>query len=309
MNCEGPADLKAMCVGEFWGTFLLVLFGTGAVAAAVLFGAHMGLLQVAAVWGLGVTLAIYATRHLSCAHLNPAVSLAMAIAGRMRWGLAPWYALAQLLGAMAAGAVVLLLFQDAIGGYESVHGIVRGAPASIRTAMIFGEYFPNPAFADAGCGVTLETAMFAEALGTFLLVSMVFALTEGCNVGRPGDGVAPVFIGVTVTVIISMIAPLTQAGINPARDFGPRIVAYLAGWNAIAIPGPRGGFFWVYVAAPLVGAAASAFCFRFGLAPLMSRRVGAAWQLTSPGDSSRSRTAPTGRQRVRRKSACDDRCF
>lgn len=276
MNCTTTADLKAMCLGEFIGTFLLVLFGTASVAVAVLFNAYAGLLQVAAVWGIGVTLAIYATRHLSCAHLNPAVSLGMVLAGRMNPRLLPWYWCAQLVGGVAAGATLLLLFGGAIAEFEHVHGIVRGAPESVQTGMMFGEYFPNPGFAASGLGVTLGTAMLAEGIGTLLLVTMIFALTEGCNVGRPDDGAAPVFIGATVAAIIAIIAPLTQAGLNPARDFGPRLVAYLAGWGGTAIPGPHGGFFLVYVVAPLVGGAVSALCFRYGLAPLMRGRGSAA---------------------------------
>ncbi len=102
---------------------------------------------------------------------------------------------------------------------------------------------------------------------------MIFLLTEGCDVGRPAEGVSPVFIGGTVTVIISVLAPLTQAGLNPARDFGPRLVAYFAGWNSVAIPGPHGGFFVVYIAAPLLAGAAAALFFRYITAPLMDARA------------------------------------
>ena len=220
---------SAMCFGEFFGTFLLVFFGTSTVAVSVLFNAPAGLVQVAIVWGLGVTLAIYATRHLSCAHLNPAVSLGMVLAGRMHPRLLLPYWLFQLLGGMAAGGCVLLLFHSSIAGYETVHSIVRGDPASVKTAMLFGEYFPNPGFSIPWLKLSLSTAMLVEGFGTFLLVTMIFLLTEGCNVGRPGDALAPVFIGGTVTALIAVTAPLTQTGINPARDFGPRIIAYLAG--------------------------------------------------------------------------------
>lgn len=272
MKCDSTERLGAMCFGEFLGTFLLVLFGTGTVAVAVLFQAHVGLWQVAAAWGIGVALAIYATRHLSCAHLNPAVSLGMVLAARMRMKLLPWYWGAQLVGGVAAGGMVLLLFHGPIAEFEAAHEIVRGSAESVRTGMMFGEYFPNPGFAANDIGVSMGSAILAEALGTCLLVTMIFALTEGCNVGRPSDTMAPVFIGATVTVVIAFIAPLTQAGINPARDFGPRIVAYLAGWGEAAIPGPRAGFFWVYILAPLVGGAGAAAVFRFLMAPLMSGR-------------------------------------
>jgi len=261
-----------ICFGEFFGTFLLVFFGTSTVAVSVLFNAPAGLVQVAVVWGLGVTLAIYATRHLSCAHLNPAVSLGMVLAGRMDSRLLLPYWLFQLLGGMAAGGCVLLLFHSSIAGYETAHLIVRGDPASIKTAMLFGEYFPNPGFSAPWFKLSFSTAMFVEGFGTFLLVTMIFLLTDGCNVGRPGDSLAPVFIGGTVSALIAVTAPLTQTGINPARDFGPRIIAYLAGWGKIAIPGPKGGFFWVYIAAPLIGGVAAAVAFRFIIVPLMAAK-------------------------------------
>lgn len=262
----------AVCFGEFFGTFVLVFFGTSTVAVSVLFNAPSGLVQVALVWGVGVTLAICATRHLSCAHLNPAVSLGMVLARRMRPQLLLPYWACQLLGAIVAGLCVLLLFHTPIAGYEAAHSIVRGSPESVRTAMLFGEYFPNPGFPIPWFKLSLSTAMVVEGLGTFLLMTMIFFLTDGCNVGRPGDALAPVFIGGSVAALIAVLGPLTQAGLNPARDFGPRLVAFLSGWGQLAIPGPRGGFFWVYIAAPLAGGAMAAFVFRYLIVPLMTAK-------------------------------------
>ncbi|MDO9111338.1 MAG: MIP/aquaporin family protein, partial [Desulfatirhabdiaceae bacterium] len=131
-------------IGEALGTFLLVLFGCGSVAVSVLFNAHQGLMQVAMAWGIGVTLAIYLTRHLSCAHLNPAVSLAMVASGRMPFRKMPVYIGAQFAGAILAGLTLYMLFAPSIGAYEKVQGIVRGSAESVRTAMMFGEYYPNP---------------------------------------------------------------------------------------------------------------------------------------------------------------------
>jgi len=255
-------------IGEALGTFVLVLFGCGSVAVSVLFDAHRGLMQVALAWGIGVTLAIYLTRHLSCAHLNPAVSLAMVVSRRMSARKLPVYLIAQFTGAALAGLALYALFAPSIAAYETAHGIVRGTRESVRTAMIFGEFYPNPG---AAAVVSLPLAMAAEAFGTFLLTLMIFALTEGCNVGRPDHALAPVFIGLTVTSIISLIAPLTQAGLNPARDLGPRLVAWLAGWGGAAFPDRVGGFFHVYVLAPSLGGVAASLFFVRALEPAMKR--------------------------------------
>ncbi len=258
-------------VGELIGTFLLVFFGCGSVAVTVLFGAHVGLLQVAIIWGLGVTMAIYTTRHLSCAHFNPAVSLAMVMGGRMSTGKLMVYWPAQFAGAFLAALLLYAIFSSSILQYETAHGILRGTQESVKTAMIFGEYYPNPG--TTGAVVSTLGACAAEAVGTFILVFLIFSLTEGCNVGRPDDNMAPFFIGMTVTLIICIIAPLTQAGLNPARDLSPRLFAWLAGWGEAAFPDKNFGFLTVYVLSPCIGASAAAMLFTRVIQPLMQKNA------------------------------------
>lgn len=255
--------------GELLGTFILVLFGCGSVAVAVLFGEYNSILQIGVAWGFGVMLAIYLTRHLSCAHLNPAVSVAMVISKRMAARKLPAYLGAQFAGAFIAGLALYWLFSPSIEAYEATHNIVRGTAASVDTARMFGEFYPNPG---GSAVVSMPLAIAAEAFGTFLLLLFIFALTEGCNVGRPSDAMAPVFIGLTVTSIICLIAPLTQAGLNPARDFGPRIVAWLAGWGSAAFPDSSGGFFFVYILGPVTGGSVAAWFFLYILEPVMKRK-------------------------------------
>ena len=251
------------------GTFILTLFGCSSVAVAVLFGEYNSIFQIGIVWGLGVTLAIFLTRNICCAHLNPAVSVAMVVSGRMKARLLPSYLLAQFTGAILAGLMLFILFSPSIEQYELANGIVRGAEWSVRTASMFGEFYPNPG--DTLAVVSLPLAILAEGFGTFLLALFIFGLTEDCNVGRPSSDLQPLFIGLTVSSIIFFIAPLTQAGLNPARDFGPRIVAYFAGWGSEALPDDVGGWFWVYILAPVVGASLAALFFKHILEPINNK--------------------------------------
>jgi MIP family channel proteins len=267
--------LRSALVGEVLGTFLLVLFGTGSVACAVLTGALQGLWQVAVVWGFGVTLAISCSAALSGAHLNPAVSFAFAICrpGSLPWGRLVPYWLAQLGGAVLAGLTVWAAFAPFLARFELQEGLVRGTAGSERAAMIFGEYFPNPAVfgtgPEAAALVSPLAAMLVEGLGTAVLVLVIFALTDPENRAAPSPGLVPFFIGFTVAVLISLFAPITQAGWNPARDFGPRLVALLAGYGSVAIPGPQGGF-WVYVVGPMLGGVVGGGVYERLIGPLLA---------------------------------------
>jgi glycerol uptake facilitator protein len=255
-------------MGESIGTFLMVLFGCGSVAVSVLFNAHQSLFQIGIIWGIAISLAIYATRHLSCAHFNPAVTLAMVVSKRMNIKKMPVYLIGQFSGAFFAGILLYLIFAPSIIAFENSHNIIRGTEESMQVAKMFGEYYQIPG---GRAVVTMPLAMVAEAIGTFLLVLMIFSLTEGCNVGRPDNNLVPIFIGLTVTSIICLIAPLTQAGLNPARDLAPRMVAWIFGWGAAAFPDQTGGFFFVYVLSPLIGGLVAALLFTLVIEPLMKK--------------------------------------
>lgn len=272
--------LRVALLGEALGTFLMVLFGTGSVACAVLAGALEGLWQVAVVWGFGVTIAIYCSASLSGAHLNPAVSLSFALLRPDRFPrsrLLPYW-LAQLVGAIAAGLVVWVAFAPFLARFEAKESLVRGAPGSERAAMIFGQYFPNAAMfgtgPDAQALVSPLGAMLIEALGTAILVLVIFALSDPDNLAAPDPALVPFFIGFTVAVLISLFSPITQAGWNPARDFGPRLVAWVAGFGSVAIPGPRDGF-WIYIVGPLLGGPLGGLFYDRLIEPCLPRKLAA----------------------------------
>jgi glycerol uptake facilitator protein len=270
-------NLLRKCLAEFLGTYMLVLFGCGVVHSAVLTGSQSGLWQVAVVWGLAIMLAIYVTGAVSGAHINPAMTLAFAVRGRFAWRCVPPYIVSQTLGAFVAAATLFVLFGPFLAARELEKHVVRGQPGSEITAMCYGEYFPSPGPLANSPGpyseeshqklnalMTERSAFFAEALGTMILALAVFAVTDQRNSGGPGGRLAPVFIGLTVSALISVLAPLTQACFNPARDFGPRLFAYFAGWGAVAIPGPTPtGFLTVYIIAPVVGALIGAGLYDF----------------------------------------------
>jgi glycerol uptake facilitator protein len=279
-------QLARECLAEFIGTLILVFFGVGAVNAAVLAGVTQGLWQVAMIWAVGVALAIYATGAVSGAHINPAITAALAVwRGFPRRKILPYIG-AQLAGAFCGSLLLYGLFHGLLADFEAAHHLVRGGPGSELSAMVFGEYFPNPAMigttAIAYHKVPLLTAVLGEAIGTAFLAGFVFALTAPRNPVGPRYAV-PLFIGLALAVIIMIIAPLTQAGLNPARDFGPRLLAYLLGWGNVAIPGPRGGFFTVYILAPMLGAVAGS-----GVYEWLGRSLApgpASAQQPAPGDA------------------------
>lgn len=251
-------DAAGRWIGELVGTYLLVVLGLGSVATSVLSGAQSGIWQVAIVWATAATLAIYAVGGLSGAHLNPAVSLAFALLRphAFSWAALVPYVVAQVLGAAAAAATVAAFFGPLLTRYEAVRGIVRGAPGSELSAMVLTDYFPHPGFigtdAAARALVSPAHALVLEAFGTAVLVFMVFALTSEANRSSPPAHFEAFFIGLSVAVVGSVIGPLTGGSINPARDFGPRLVAAAIGWGAVALPGPDGGF-WICLVGPMVG--------------------------------------------------------
>jgi glycerol uptake facilitator protein len=248
--------VPAWFTGEFFGTFLLVFFGCGSVCAAVTTGAQVGVFQVAIVWGLGIATAIYVTAALSGAHLNPAVTVSMAVWGNFPKGRVLAYAAAQVCGAFAASAVLYCVFGDALRVFEKEHGIVRGQVGSEASAMVFGEFYPNPCgrplTPEARLRMLPAAAFGAEVIATAVLLLVIFCATDERNKARPQILTAAT-IGLTVTLLISLVGPLTMASFNPARDVGPRVFSALAGWGSVPFQVNGAGWWAVYIVAPVLG--------------------------------------------------------
>lgn len=250
-----PVSIRAIeVVAEIIGTFMLVFVGTTCVSSAVTASAQFGLWQVAVVWGIGLTLAIYATADLSGAHLNPAVSFAFSLIRPRDFPLWKFccFALAQFFGAFIAGLVNAMLWTPALKVFEARNNITRGMPGSERSAMVLCCYFPNPAMAAQVGTVSFQHAFGVEVMGTACLCMIIFALNDAGN-SAIRKSHTPWQIGGCLAMLISIFASQTQGCFNPARDFGPRLVAVFYGWGAVALPGPNSGFI-LYLVAPMIGA-------------------------------------------------------
>jgi glycerol uptake facilitator protein len=226
------ASLVRRLFAEFLGTALLVLFGAGSVVAALQLGGgrldYAGLGIVALSFGLVVALVIYSLGLVSGAHINPAVTVALAVARRFSWAEVPAYVVAQLVGAFAGGLLIV-------------------AWAGDRATDLGGVGLT--ALAD---GVSPLQGVLAESLGTFLLVFTIMAVAVD---RRAPAGWAGFLIGLAVATQIMVIGPFTGGSVNPARSFGPYLTNALFGGST------PWGTYWVYVVGPVVGAAVAAVCY------------------------------------------------
>jgi glycerol uptake facilitator protein len=203
-----------------------------------------------------VALAIVVSGPLSGAHLNPAVTIALAAWKGFPGRRVPAYLMLQLTGAFAAAAMIYALNADGLQRFEAREGLVRGQPGSEASAMIFGEFFPNPGarplvVPTAPRALEIRSGL-AEACGTALLLVVVCSVSEERAAARVG-ALAPWIIGATITALICLLAPLTMAGFNPARDLGPRLFTSLAGWKGVPFQANGHGWLTVYVLSPIAG--------------------------------------------------------
>lgn len=221
------------------------IFGVGCVAALVLTGAQFGQWEISIVWGFGVTIAIYCTAGVSGAHINPAVTIALAAFHGFDKAKVIPYILSQLLGAFCSAALVYSLYANLFTEYEVAHDLVRSSPEALATAGIFSTY-PNAALSFFG-------AFAVEFVITAVLMFAILALGDEHN-GASRGAMNPLLIGILIAVIGGSLGPLTGFAMNPARDFGPKLFAYFAGWD-YALTGAKDiPYFIVPILAPIAGA-------------------------------------------------------
>ena len=227
-------------LAEFLGTLLIILFGEGIVAGTVLKGTkseNAGWLTVCIAWGLGVTLAIYATGNYSGAHLNPALTIAFAATGNFDWALVPGYCMAQFAGAFTGAVLVWLYFGP---HWKNTND------SSLKLAV----------FSTAPAIRNTWSNFFNEALATALLIFGILFL----GVNEFTHGLKPLVVGLLIIAIGLSLGGTTGFAINPARDLGPRIAHAL-----LPIPGKGSsdwGYAWIPVAGPIIGALAGGFLYQ-----------------------------------------------
>lgn len=254
--------IKGQCIAEFLGTGLLIFFGTGCVAALKVSGASFGQWEISIIWGLGVAMASYLTAGVSGAHLNPAVTVALWLFASFDGRKVVPFIIAQTVGAFCAAALVFGLYHNLFLSIEQTQHIVRGTVESLSLAGVFSTY-PNP-------HITFVQAFVIEAVITAILMAMIMALTDDGN-GVPRGPLAPLLIGLLISIIGASMGPLTGFALNPARDFGPKVFTWMAGWGNIAFTGGLvHPYFWVPLLAPFLGAISGAFIYR----KLIERYVG-----------------------------------
>ncbi len=268
------SQLVGECLAEVVGTFALILVGDGVVAAAVLIGAYDPV-GVAWVWGLAVMIAVYLVGGVSGAHLNPAVTLAFSAYRQFpKWKIVP-YVLAQVAGAFLGAAAVFVSWRGFWQSAANKFGVTIGQPGSQRLMMALCCYYPNPGAAGTRpqdlVKVSTGTAFAAETIMTMLLLMAILALIDDRNLQAPKSNLAPLFIGFVVAAMVAIGGPLTMTALNPARDFGPRLFGYLAGWGNVALPGPRGNEWWVYILAPTTGGLLGGAIYDAGLRPFLQK--------------------------------------
>lgn len=253
-------------LAEFLGTFVLICFGDGVVAMAVaalpgsgraetpntIFLASGDWLLITWGWALAVALGVYVAGGVSGAHLNPAVTLAFAVRRKFAWNKVIPYVVAQVLGAFAAAALLYLVYFNAIDAFNKAAGTARNEAGGLATYSIFAT-FPAPYF-----NGNLAIPLIDQIVGTAFLVIFIVAIIDMRNMAVKAN-LGPLMIGFAVAAIGMSFGANAGYAINPARDFGPRVFAWLAGWGDVAMPGTvtgAGGFswyFWVPIVGPLIG--------------------------------------------------------
>jgi MIP family channel proteins len=236
------------CFAEFLGTFILCAFGAGSIAMNVLPPHLNSFLSVNLGWGLGAAIAVWCCGGVSGGHINPAVTLAMGILGRLPLIKIPVYWIGQYVGAFMAAACVFGVYYDGINNFDGGHRAVMGANA---TAGIFGTYPQGYVSTGAGLG--------DQIFGTMLLVLGVMAITDKNNIPCP-KGLIPLAVGLLIGLIGMTFGQNCGFPINPARDLSPRLFTAIAGYGT-EVFSAYNYYFWIPIVGPHIGALCGAWMY------------------------------------------------
>ena len=250
-------------ISEAVAMFIIIAFGDSVAAMYTLYSpspyqqAYWG---VCIAWGLAVAIAIYTTGSVSGCHANPAVTLALAVFRGFSWRKVVPYCLAQIVGGFLGAAIVYTLFSPVIDHFNTVNQLTRASGGAA------GVFFTHP-----GLAITPMHAFSDQIILTAFLIFGIFAVTEQYNEMAPGANGGALIIGLLVALIGASMGYLEAWALNPARDFGPRLFCFFAGWGSSAFPSPD-NYWWIPIVAPLIGAVVGGAAYQLLIHPFLPAR-------------------------------------
>ncbi len=284
-------------LSEFFGTFVLIAFGDGVVAMAVaalpgsgrtaspttIFNAAGDWLLITWGWAMAVAFAVWVAGGVSGAHINPAVTLAFAVRRKFAWAKVLPYMAAQIIGAFVGAALVFLVYFNAIDAFNIANHSPRSSGSALATYSIFAT-FPASYFHGGYAGPLID-----QIVGTAFLLIFVVALIDLRNTAV-GSNLAPLAIGLAVAAIGMSYGANAGYAINPARDFGPRLFAYFAGWGKVALPGTYNNgtgfafsnYFWIPIVGPLIGGVIGVLLYDLFIGDILHARLKMAEEVEGP---------------------------
>ena len=276
------------CLAEFFGTFVLIVLGDGVVAMAVaalpgsgrtatpttIFLAAGDWLLITFGWAFAVVMAVYVAGGVSGAHVNPAVTVSLAVRRKFPWRSVGPYVLAQVLGAFVAAALLFLIYHQAINAYDLAAKTPKSSGQALATYSIFAT-FPAKYYAGSTIWPLVD-----EIVATAMLLIFVVAITDSRN-SLPGANMVGLIVGFAVFAVGTSLGANTGYAINPARDFGPRLFAYFAGWGKVALPGTFdngmgfhfSNYFWIPIVGPLIGGIIGVLLYDFFIGDILHARA------------------------------------
>ncbi|XP_054706631.1 aquaporin-7-like [Uloborus diversus] len=237
------------CTAEFFGTFILVMYGDLTLAMSILGGQGVpDALAATWAWGVGIILGITVSGSVSGGHINPAVTLAFASVKKLPLRKVFWYFLGQYLGGFIASVFVFLTYYDAFNNYDPDRTVV----GLFRTAHIFATYPKD--------GISIWNCFLGEVIAGFLVMFIIMAVVDKKNMHLPLY-LEAIFIGLMVQTTLLAFGLNCMAPLNPARDLPPRIFTVIAGWGTLTFSIRNYGYFWIGIIGPHLGCILGAWAY------------------------------------------------
>ncbi|QCI20442.1 aquaporin family protein [Buchnera aphidicola (Brachycaudus cardui)] len=248
MNFYTKKNILKQCIVEFFGTGLIIFFGTGCLLASKLTNIYLNSFEISFIWGLAVSISIYFSSSISGAHLNPAITIFFWLSCKIHKKKVLPYIISQIFGAFFFTMLIYFLYYRELVSFINHNNIIIGSQESLNLASIFCIY---PNFNNS----FIRNAIIEVFTAAFFMIILLQLNNKKNNKLLYNSSIRPILIGILVFMINLSISPINNISLNPARDLGPKIFLSLIGWGVFSFTGGSNNFLYFLIPAigPIIG--------------------------------------------------------